>query len=129
MSACDVEKIVNNMQSRKAPGIDQIRAQDIKYVGSEMCSVLALFINLCIKRGAYPDTLKKSLIRPIYKQGSHMDYTNYRPIAILSVVDKIVEKIIVGQISKFLERYNIISNSQHGFRKNRSTSTALTRAY
>lgn len=46
-----------------------------------------------------------------------MDYTNYRPIAILSLVDKIVEKIIVGQISNFLEHYNIISNSQHGFRK------------
>lgn len=90
-----------------------------------MSPILALFINLCIEQGTYPDKLKSAIIKPIYKHGSHKDYTNYRPIALLSVINKIVEKYIIGQMGSFLEENNILSNSQHGFRRGRSTATAL----
>lgn len=125
VSACKVEKLIDDLQCNKAPGIDQIRVQDIKYVKCQISQILANFINMCAVKGVYPDTLKKSLIRPIYKQGSHLDYSNYRPIAILSVVNKIMEKVMMQQISEFLEHNKIISDTQHGFRKGRSTSTAL----
>lgn len=52
---------------------------------------------------------------------------NYRPVAILSILDKIEEQVIVGQISRFLEGNCILSDMQHGFRKGRSTVTALSR--
>lgn len=121
-----IEKIIDELKCNKAAGCDQVRVQDLKYKKKDLSAVLAKFINMCIKEGSYPELLKKALIRPIFKQGCHLDFTNYRPVAILSVVNKIVEKVIVGQISKYLEKHNIISNCQHGFRRGRSTITALT---
>ncbi|KAG7300160.1 hypothetical protein JYU34_015709 [Plutella xylostella] len=125
--ARQVARIIDNLQCEKAPGSDKIRVQDLKYVKFDISKILAKFINLCISNSIYPNELKRALIRPIYKQGSHMDYTNYRPIAILSVVNKIMEKVVVGQVSSFLEQHGIISDSQHGFRRGRSTATALAR--
>lgn len=122
-----IEKIIDGLSCNKAPGIDKLRVQDIKYVKTELSVVLAKFINLSVTQGIYPNLLKKALIRPIFKQGSHYDYTNYRPIAILSVINKIVEKAIVEQVSNFLEKHKHISEAQHGFRKGRSTATALTK--
>lgn len=122
----DIEKIINTLSSKKAPGLDNIRVQDLKLIKNQISPVLANFINLSLSSGLYPDLLKKAIIRPIYKTGSHYDYTNYRPIAILSVINKIVEKVIVGQVSMFLERHNLLTDHQHGFRRGRSTVTALT---
>jgi hypothetical protein len=67
-----------------------------------------------------------AIIRPIYKQGSHAEFTNYRPIAILNVINKIVEKVVVYQITEFLETNNLLTDTQHGFRADRSTATALS---
>lgn len=120
-----IAEIINSLSADKSPGLDKIRIKDIKLVKQDISKVLALFINLCVEKGVYPNTLEAALIRPIYKQGSHCEYSNYRPIAILSVVNKIVEKYVVEQISAFLERNSIISNAQHGFRRGRSTTTAL----
>lgn len=70
--------------------------------------------------------LKKSFIQSIFKQGCHYDYSNYRSIAIFSIINKLVEKIIVGQICSFLEEHGGLSDAQHGFRSGRGTSTALS---
>lgn len=123
--AYTIEKYINKLDFNKAPGIDKIRVKDIKQVKKKISPVLAKFINMCIDKGEYPNILKKSIIRPIYKQGSHLDYGNYRPVAILSVINKITEKVIVNQISRYLEQNNVISDAQHGFRRGRSTATAL----
>lgn len=127
VSSLDIQKIINTLSSEKAPGIDKIRVKDIKYLCKTLSPILANFINMCMSKAVYPDQLKYAIIRPIYKSGSHLEYVNYRPIAILPVIDKIVEKVIVGQVNKFLESNNILSTAQHGFRKGRSTATALTR--
>jgi hypothetical protein len=121
-----IEKIIGQL-CKKTPGVDEIRVQELKHVQKEISPVLANFVNMCIQKGKYPDELKKSIIRPIYKQGSHCEYSNYRPIAILPVINKIMEKVIVNQISTFLEKHNVISDAQHGFRQSRSTSTALAK--
>lgn len=70
--------------------------------------ILAKFVNMCACKGIYLDLLKKALIRPIYKQGSHLNYSNNRrPIAILSVINKITEKVIVQQdIRKYNSAYH-----------------------
>lgn len=120
-----VIKIIDRLDSNKSPGSDGIRIKDLKYIKEKISPIIAKFINLCILSGKYPEELKVSLIRPIYKQGSHTEYTNYRPIAILNSINKITEKVVVEQITNFLEKNSILSNKQHGFRRNRSTATAL----
>lgn len=125
VTSLDVEKVINMLSCKKGPGLDGIRVTDIKYLQKQISPVLAKLMNMSFMSNTYPDQLKNAIIRPIYKSGSHLEYTNYRPIAILSVVDKIIEKIIVSQISNFLDHNNVLSDTQHGFRKGRSTISAL----
>lgn len=69
--------------------------------------------------------MKIARINPIYKKGSPDVSENYRPISILPIFSKITEKILNEQILKYLETNNLLSDSQFGFRKNRSTADAL----
>ena len=59
--------------------------------------------------GVYPDLLKVVKVIPIHKGGSTQDVNNYRPISLLSIFDKIIEKIMHNRLYTFLELHNIIS--------------------
>ena len=80
---------------------------------------------MSINTGEYPDFLKIAKVLPIYKKGEHSDMNNYRPISILSHLNKIFETIISKQIKDFLKKHNILYKYQYGFRENHSTDHAL----
>ena len=86
---------------------------------------LAFVINLSFQNGEYPNLLKIVKVIPIHKGGSTQDINNYRPISLLSVFDKIIEKIIHKRLYSFLESHNVLFQNQFGFRKNNSTANAL----
>ena len=87
---------------------------------------LAHIINISFLTGEYPEQLKIVKVIPIHKGGSTEDLNNYRPISLLSIFDKIIEKIMHKKLYNFLERHNILYQNQFGFRKNNSTVYALT---
>ena len=62
---------------------------------------------------------------PLHKGGSTQDLNNFRPISLLSIFDRVIEKIIHKRLYHFLENHNILFENQFGFRKNNSTSYAL----
>jgi hypothetical protein len=68
--------------------------------------------------------MKKAKIIPVLKKGDRQDIKNYRPISILSVFSKPLEKLMYNRLLSFLKRHNIISNEQHGFMESKSTETA-----
>ena len=80
---------------------------------------------LSISTGEYPDFLKIAKVLPIHIKGEHSDMNNYRPISILSHLNKIFETIISKQIKIFLKKQNILYRYQYGFRENHSTDHAL----
>ena len=86
---------------------------------------LAHIINMSFDTGVYPDLLKIVKIIPIHKGGSTQEVNNFRPIALLSIFDKIMEKIMHKKLYHFLEENNILFKKQFGFRKNNSTVYAL----
>ena len=86
---------------------------------------LCKLINLSFVSGSFPDLLKIVKVIPIHKNGSTQDINNYRPISLLSVFDKIMEKIMHKRLYHFLEVNNILYSKQFGFRKNNSTMNAL----
>ena len=87
---------------------------------------LAEIINLSLTTGVYIDKLKISKIIPIYKEkGSKYESKNYRPISLLSNINKIIEKIMHKRLYNFLEEQGSIYDNQFGFRKNHSTNHAL----
>ena len=75
--------------------------------------------------GIYPDALKICKTIPIHKGGLTTELNNYRPISLLSIFDKIIEKIMHKRLNNFLGDHNILFNNQFGFQKNISTSVAL----
>ena len=82
-----------------------------------------LIINMSFLMGEYPNLLK--IVIPIHKGGSTQDVNNYRPISLLSIFDKIIEKLMHKRLYNFLLEHNIWYQNQFGFRKNNSTVYAL----
>ena len=82
-----------------------------------------------MSEGIFPDKLKTAKVCPVYKSGSKTEFTNYRPISILPSFSKILEKVISNRLISYMEKYNILSCSQYGFRKNHSTYMALMSLY
>ena len=101
------------MDVNKAVGIDKITIEDIKMGGPDLSNLIIKMINICIKNGSYPDELKNSKIRPIYKGGKHASFDNYRPISIAMILDKIFQKYIGNTIMKYLEVNKLLNERQY----------------
>ena len=86
---------------------------------------LADLFNLSFFPGSFPSILKTAKVVPVFKKGSKLDYCNYRPISLLSNVEKILEKHMYKRVYNFLTENNIIYDLQFGFRQKFSTSHAL----
>ena len=91
----------------------------------EICNPLKKIFNLSFSTGKHPRILKISKTIPIFKKGSRLLVSNYRPISLLSNLNKILEKIVHDRIYKFLEDFQCIYSLQFGFRKKHSTNHAL----
>lgn len=126
VTASQVIKIIEQLDIHMSPGFDQLRLSDLKDIKTAIGPLIAKMINLFVQQCKYPDHLKISIVRPIYKSGSHSETTNYRPIAILSCINKIIEKALTGQIHRFLSKHDVIAHSQFGFQKGKSTSSLLS---
>ena len=74
--------------------------------------------------GIFPSVLKIAKVVPVFKKDSKLGYSNYRPISLLSNIEKILEKLMYKRLYTFLDNKNIIYDLQFGFRQY-STSHAL----
>jgi len=82
--------------------------------------------NMSLNSGVFPELFKVARIKPLLKKGDTHNIRNYRPISILSVFfSKILEKIIYSRLLGFLNKHNIITKAQNGFREQKSTITAI----
>ena len=107
------------------PGYDDISPKIIKHTSTLLSTPLTHIINLTLKTGIFPDKLKKAKVIPIYKTGGRSDINNYRPISILPAFSKTFEKAIATRLTNYLEKNNLLSEYQHGFRANHSTESAI----
>ena len=82
-----------------------------------IASILCHLINNCINKGIFPSILKIAKVISIYKSGEKDLVSNYRPISILPYFSKIFEKIIKENIVNFLNKHNVLSESQFGFQQ------------
>ena len=73
----------------------------------------------------YPDELKLARVVPVYKAGSSINISNYRPILNLITINKIFEVLTRNRILSFLNQFDIISHVQYGFRESLSTDHAI----
>jgi hypothetical protein len=72
----------------------------------------------------FPETLKFAEVKPLYKKGQKSEFSNYRPISLLTSFSKVTEKILYRRLYDHLNINNVLVNEQFGFRDNLSTETA-----
>lgn len=111
--------------SSNAEGVDEITLDMIKLTLPHTLSIITKIVNLSISSSTFPDLWKISLIKPIPKKQNVNSVNDLRPISILPCLSKVLEKIVCNQIINYLENENILPPTQSGFRKKRSTATAL----
>ncbi len=81
--------------------------------------------NLSFQTDTFPNKMKIIQVIPLYRSGSNHHFTNYRPVSLLPQFSKILKKLFNNHLEKFIDKHNLLSDSQYGFRTNRSTSLAL----
>jgi len=121
----EIARIIQRLPNNKAPGGDGINSKILKEICESIAFPLAHIFNLSFNTGEVPELLKIAKVVPIYKKGERNQPGNYRPISLLSIFDKIMEKLMCKRLSDFLENNNILYEYQFGFRKNYSTSHAV----
>ena len=120
----NVSRIIDSLKPKTSSGVDCISNKLIKYVKNVIMEPLTVIINQMLNVGIFPDSLKISKVTPIYKKSDNTIFSNYRPISLLPSISKIFEKIILEQITTYLDTNNLIHKHQYGFRKNHSTEYA-----
>ena len=116
----DVILVINTIKN-SSPGWDGIPAAVSKQYLQLYLKPLTYFINQSFTNGIFPDEMKIAKVVPIYKSGSTMEFSNYRPISVLNCFSKIYEKLMYNRIIEFFDKYNILYQNQFGFRKGHST--------
>ena len=125
----EVLKIVLELKLGKAIGHDGISAQLLKWCIPFISNYLTKIFNRCADNGIYPNVLKIAKVTALHKGGDKSDPDNFRPISVLSQLNKVFEKLIHKRLLSFLTKYNIITKQQFGFRKKHSTSHSITCLY
>merc|ERR1712240_825778 len=121
----EIYKLIKNLKNKKSSGFDEISAKFLKLCAPYVSIPLANIFNASISKGVYPDLLKTARVTPIYKKGVKSDPGNYRPISVLSQVNKVFEKILHKRLYKYLSKFKILYEYQFGFREGHSTTQAL----
>ena len=116
---------IKSLNDTNAFGSDGIPFKFIKDFLPVLIFYIMIIVNTSIVTGIYPDMWKHPHVIPLHKGGDTEDVGNYRPISLLPILSKILEKIVANQLVSFLESEGKLSNSQHGFRPHLSTETAL----
>ena len=125
----DVIRLINNIPSGKATGVDNFQVKLLKLAASEISSSLTYLFNLSLKTGKFPAEWKLARITPIHKKGPKTDQGNYRPVSILPVISKFIERLVHNQFNDYLVQNDLLCIQQSGFRKKHSCQTSLHRLH
>jgi len=124
-SPYEIVNIIYCFNSNKSSGPNSIPSNILQLIKFEISEPLCNIFNQSFIQGIYPDKLKLAKVIPIFKKGSRLLCENYRPISLLSNINKILEKIMYTSLYNFLDKYNCLYDLQFGFRSKHSTNHAL----
>ena len=120
-----VLKFLSNIDINKATGIDMIGPRLLKVAVPYIADEITYICNHSITNFVFPNKWKEAKVTPLHKNGPHKEVNNYRPISILPVLSKVLEKHVHESLSDFLHEYNLLHKTQSGFRAQHSCETAL----
>ena len=125
----EVLKIITNLKNSKTCGLDNIDSFVIKLAAHELTPAITHIVNLSLSQSYFPSAWKTAKVIPLFKKNDATLPKNYRPVALLPITSKILERVVYIQLINYLEENNLLHHSHHGFRKHHSTTSALIEMY
>jgi hypothetical protein len=107
-STYESEKIIKSLKSKNTSGFDEISNHIIKLISPIITSPLTHICNAALSSGVFPDRLKYAIVKPIFKKGSKLDISKYRPISLLTFFYKVFEKLIYNRLYTHIETKSIL---------------------
>ena len=120
-----IKKLIDGLDSKKSPGPDNISPGILKLIPHEVAKFLEVIYENFLSTSEIPGDWRMANITPLHKKGAKNNPSNYRPISITLIPCKLLEHIIKSSMYNHLEKYRLITNRQHGFRKHFSYTTQL----
>ena len=120
----DIIQIIDNLPNKTSRGNDDLSYQFIKRIKISLTKPLSIIINQILNSGIFPEKLKIAKVIPIHKKDDNKLFNNYRPISLLPVMSKIVEKCIYKQLYDYFQKNNMFYAHQYGFRTGHCTEYA-----
>ena len=110
---------------REAAGFDDLSSNIIIDAYDSLKNILFHVFKVSIKQGIFPHSLKIAKVTPIFKSGAKDNVSNYRPISILPVFSKVLERIMYKAVYNHLDSKGLLYEKQFGFQRNHSTEHAI----
>ena len=121
-----VQRILHSLKVNKAAGLDKIPARLLKDAEMELALSITYLVNKSISDGIVPDLWKVARVTPLHKSDDKLQVENYRPISVLPVLSKVVERVVHSQLNAHLHQLDFLYQHQYGFRHGHSTEQAIT---
>ena len=109
--------------------MDTIDTYSLKFAGQHIIPALTHIINLSIETQQFPTSWKTAKIIPLHKKDDPLNPKNYRPVVILPILSKVLEKAVFIQIIDYMNTNHLLHPNHHGFRAGHSTTTGLIQMY
>ena len=121
----EVSDIISLLNTGKSIGPNSIPTRLLKILSLHICSPLSDIINDSFQSGMFPEKMQLAKVIPLFKKGCPLTASNCRPISLLSVLSKIIGKVMYKGLYDFLELHNILYSFQFGFRASHSISLGM----
>ena len=118
-------KILSDCKNTSSGGHLDIPIKVVTSIIHVISEPLCFIFNRCITTGYFPNNLKIAQVTPVFKAGESTNPNNYRPISVLTIFSKILEKHIYSELLSYLDSFEILNAQQCGFREGISTNIAI----
>jgi len=125
VTAKEISEEIEKLNPSKSTGPYSIPTKILVLIKDLISSPLKQIFNLSFETGIVPEKFKVANVIPVHKKGSELCVTNYRPISLLSIFNKLLEKLMFSRLMSFLNVNNILFHKQFGFRQQHSTLQAV----
>ena len=124
----EVYDIINTLKSHKSPGPLKFSNHFLKFLNSHISPLISSLINRSFDESHMPNCLKIGKQTPVFKGGDNI-LSNYRPITVVNSIAKVFEKAVKARLTKYLDKFNLLTDNQFGFRAQHATSHAMIKLY
>ena len=129
VSLSKIKKTLKSLSNSRSTGIDELDNFSVKLAADLIAEPVHHLVTLSIMQKRFPRSWKYSKVIPLHKKEDVLERKNYRPVAILSPISKVLEKLVYEEIYNYFISNKLLHPNLHGYRKHRSTQTALLQLY